>query len=217
MRNDARWADQRTAQMISWLGELPKAKAENLLERCVRKTINPSGKYESASGVRLDVERYPVCCSDVSDYGGCVALAVYLQFTFECACFFVVLFAAAVYPAVDSVLRNLIRNECRSTAEPASSCGLDGLAVRANTTNISWWMSPALGACEEYSNVTDVTHPFGKPDPFVAPAAGASSGTWKRIVSGRAAVSTSDITRLLSDFDTSSSLIAMSSEPSRTP
>ena len=154
-----------------WRGSRKKAKEASLLERCVRKTLSDTGKHVTASGARLDVKRYPLCGATVSDYGGCVALVAYLRFTLECAAFLLLLFAFSTYPLINNIERNAHRNDCRNVqSERPDSCGLTGEPTRTNITNVTWWMSMTLGSCEEYSDVSDILHPFSPPDPFVAPA-----------------------------------------------
>lgn len=112
-----------------------------------------------------------------AEYGVPKAMTLYLRFQIQASIFTFMVFLLSLPHVVDSYSRNTLRNECRAdllAGGNASACGYDRYAVRASReiplvpdgfANIvdlaangqSMW---GLGACEEYSNLTNYSLPF---------------------------------------------------------
>lgn len=160
--------------LSNWRGELKAAQTASYLQRCVKKTINPNGQYESPTtpGLMMDVERFPMTGTSYTklrDYGCSVAVNLYLRFNLEAGAVFLLMFIVSLPQLFDSYERNSLRNECRNAMSDnatavlagdfvgSSSGGRCGYAddIRQNLTQIGFLVMTALGTCEEYNNVTD--------------------------------------------------------------
>ena len=166
--------------LSNWRGELKAAQTASYLQRCVKKTINPNGQYESPTtpGLMMDVERFPMTGTSYTklrDYGCSVAVNLYLRFNLEAGAIFLLMFIVSLPQLVDSYERNSLRNECRSAMSDNATAVLTGdfvgsysggrcgyadagnetLSIRQNLTEIGFLVMTALGTCEEYNTLTD--------------------------------------------------------------
>jgi hypothetical protein len=150
--------------------------------------------HRNAQGLPLNVDHYPCCpwnkkieynadgtakVVGLRDYGCSVAVDLYLRLQVEGFFLFIFLFLISVPAMSNNIHRNSYRRDCREAVKQGlewlPECGYDGLAIRTNASHITWpeeaypWLRTSIGACEEYSNYTDVQQPaVGQHDePFV--------------------------------------------------
>ena len=143
--------------------------------------------HRNAMGLPLNVDYYPFCpcykkkeyddegnihrVLGLRDYGCSVAVDLYLRLQIEGFFLFICIFLVSLPALSNNLDRNNRRIECREAVEAnpfntsawLEGCGYAGKPIR--NENISWptagypWLRTCLGACEEYSNATDVIQP----------------------------------------------------------
>ena len=139
------------------------------MRRCVKKTLaRRKGRYIDPTGVRVNVERFNwlrTPYTRLHEFGCPIAVTLYLEFLLKGSVLFLLMAVIAAPSAIDAVMRNARRKECRTlvhaadlSVEQAASllgCGYSGIDVRASLPDTVsayniWWM-PAFGTCMEYA------------------------------------------------------------------
>jgi hypothetical protein len=160
-----------------WPANRELAKQHCRFGRCVKKTLNSDGELVAVETIRVwNLWQH----KELGLYGCNVAVRLLLTFQLECVLVLVVQFLLAVPQLLDNWRRNAMRDECRAelrgstaagasdTAGIAAACGYGGAHVRMSPPLRSLYLTATLGACEEYSNATDLNQPtFNQPYPFV--------------------------------------------------
>lgn len=162
----------------TWKGTSAIAWRVMYLQRCVRIRFDAAGKYvktmPDGSKERLKVDRFPIFGTPyekLTDYGCSVAVTLYLRIQFRAAILFLIMFLVSIPQVANSIDRNLMRNTCRvawlDAAPLPDGCGYDTLradgineaaSIRGeNLTEVApAYLLPALGTCQEYSNLTSL-------------------------------------------------------------
>lgn len=178
------WAEKPDAPKH---GDLKRAMAASLMRACVKKKIaRRKGRYIDPTGVRVDLERFQWCGTPygrLHEFGCPIAVTLYLEFLSEGGYLFLLMALIALPSAIDAVIRNVRRRQCRSFAQTAadaaslssfwsapsvfdglpSGCGYDGVALRDSLPMSfdvwGWHLLPAFGTCMEYAAMPDACNP----------------------------------------------------------
>ena len=176
------------------IGNVAEAQTACLLDRCVKKTISPSGKHVNDSGQPINVETFPlgrVSYRQLQHYGCNVAVTLLLRFYLELAAALLCMLVLSLWALLDNQRRFDVRSRCRDSLANATlhdlltanrtdadatdadaagllvrQCGYSGLRIQRSLANktTDGFLAYALGSCSEYSDETVQT----RSSPFLA-------------------------------------------------
>lgn len=163
-------------------GDMKRAMAASLMRTCVKKQVaRRKGRYIDPTGVRVNLERFQWCTTPYTrlhEFGCPIAVTLYMEFLIEGGFLFLVMALIALPSAIDAIIRNIRRRQCRALAVATPSraglaataaeellhgCGYDGVALRESLPSSldvwGWHLMPAFGTCMEYAQMEDACDP----------------------------------------------------------
>ena len=136
--------------------------------RCVKKTLDEEGKLVSVdpSGSGASHSTRNSGSMAATWQCGCCSAQV------ECVAVFALQFLLALPQVLDNWRRNSLREACRAAwrvnGTMDAGCAYEGVDVRPSPPPRSLYLMATLGACEEFSNATQLDQPtLGEANPFV--------------------------------------------------